>query len=334
MTITPRERVLMALAHQQPDRIPHHIEFTKGSQRRFETYFNDPQFELRLDNHLATIKALPPGFPREDRPGYLTDDFGTVWDRTTDDTLGVPLPLLPEPALAGYEFPDPRDPQRFAAFPQWCAANADKFRVLKVSHALFERAWAMRGFEQFMMDMALERVFTEELLTKITDYNMEILERSAPFALDAVWFGDDWAHQQGLLIAPQLWRELLKPHLARMFAKVREQNRTVMLHCCGSVESLLGELIEMGLQVFNPFQPEVMDVYAIKKKFGANLTFFGGMSIQQLLPFGTPEQVRRETRRMIDEVGRDGGYILSPAHALPPDVPPENIEAMLAEAHA
>jgi uroporphyrinogen decarboxylase len=114
-----------------------------------------------------------------------------------------------------------------------------------------------------------------------------------------------------------------------MYETVKAHGKKVIIHCCGKVDEILPELIELGVDLFNPFQPEVMDVYRIKKQFGGEIGFWGGISTQQLLPFGTPEQVREEVRRLLDKIGRDGGYIAAPAHAIPGDAKPENIDAMI-----
>lgn len=327
--MNPRERVLAALRHEQPDRVPYHIEFTTEARLRLAEFLGDPDFEAKLGNHMAMTKALAPGFPRTVRPDHFEDEFGVVWDRTLDKSLGLPRPVLVSPELAGYTFPDPDDPGRYAHLAAFVQDHPDQFRVVKLSHTLFERAWSFRGFQEFLTDLYLYPDFVEELLDRITEFNLRVLDNLRPFAIDAIFFGDDWAQQSGLLLSPDLWRQFFKPRMSQLFDRVHRHGWRVMLHCCGAVEELLPELIEMGLDVFNPFQPEVMDVYRIKREYGKDLTFFGGLSIQRLLPFGTPEEVRQETRRMIAEVGRDGGYILSPAHALPGDVPPENLLAMI-----
>jgi uroporphyrinogen decarboxylase len=130
-------------------------------------------------------------------------------------------------------------------------------------------------------------------------------------------------------MGPRFWREFLKPRLARLYARAREAGRIVSIHTCGDVTELLDELVEMGVNVFNPFQPEVMDILAVKSRYHGRLAFHGGMSIQRVLPFGTPEEVRRETRRLMNEIGRGGGYIFAPAHAVPADVPTGNVLAFL-----
>ena len=125
-----------------------------------------------------------------------------------------------------------------------------------------------------------------------------------------------------------MWREFILPPLKQMFTAVREAERFVILHSCGDVDELFDELIEAGLSCFNPFQPEVMDVYALLPRYRGRLAFHGGLSTQRMLPFGTPDDVRRETRRLL-ELGREGGYILAPAHDVEGDVPLENMLAMI-----
>jgi uroporphyrinogen decarboxylase len=142
-------------------------------------------------------------------------------------------------------------------------------------------------------------------------------------------FGDDWGHQRGLIMGKSLWKEMIGPRVRTMYQLVRSRGKRVFIHSCGKVEELFPDLIESGVDVFNPFQPEVMDVYEMKKEFGDSLSFFGGISTQKTLPFGTVSQVREEVKRLLDKVGKNGGYIASPAHDIPRDAKPENIAAMI-----
>ncbi|HNS19111.1 MAG TPA: uroporphyrinogen decarboxylase family protein [Sedimentisphaerales bacterium] len=147
--------------------------------------------------------------------------------------------------------------------------------------------------------------------------------------MDIFRFGDDWGHQRGVLMGPDLWRRFIKPRFRMMCELVKSKGKLVMLHSCGKVDELFDDLIECGLDIFNPFQPEVMDVFDVKKRYGDRLTFYGGISIQRTLPFGTVQQVRDEVRRLLDVVGADGGYIASPSHDIPGDAKPENLAAMI-----
>ncbi len=143
-----------------------------------------------------------------------------------------------------------------------------------------------------------------------------------------MYFGDDWGQQSGLQMGGRLWRTFLRPHLERMYGAVRRAGKFVMIHSCGDVDELFDDLIEMGVNCFNPFQPEVMDVGALLPRYRGRLAFHGGMSTQRTLPFGTPDEVRAETRRLL-ELGSAGGYLFAPAHDVEGDVPLENLLAMI-----
>ena len=142
-------------------------------------------------------------------------------------------------------------------------------------------------------------------------------------------FGDDWGQQHGLQMGPAHWRAFIRPRIARMYARVRAAGKYVFIHCCGKVEELFDDLVELGLNIFNPFQPEVMDVYALHAAYFGRLAFNGGVSTQRLLPFGSPHEVRTEVARMLHDLGARGGLVVAPAHDVPPDVPVENMLAML-----
>jgi uroporphyrinogen decarboxylase len=174
----------------------------------------------------------------------------------------------------------------------------------------------------------------DELLDRITDYNLALIQQAIQHGIDAVHLPDDWGSQRGLLMGPRLWERFLLPRLERLFRAAKEAGKFVSIHCCGKVQELFPQLLEIGLDCFNPFQPEVMDPYEMKRQWGDRLTFWGGVSTQRLLPYGTPDEVRAEARRLMREVGRGGGYILSPAHEVPGDARPENLMALIETVNA
>jgi len=165
----------------------------------------------------------------------------------------------------------------------------------------------------------------------VLEFNLEVIRLGLQACpdLDGVIFGDDFGTQTGVMMGPALWREMLAPRLARQYAAVRERGRKVFIHSCGKVDELFEDLVDMGLDCFNPFQPEVMDVFELKKRFAGRLAFYGGISTQQLLPYGTPEEVREKVAELLERLGREGGYIAAPAHAVPGDAPAENLHAMI-----
>ncbi len=328
--MTPRQRVSTALLHQQPDRTPYHIVFTKQMHQRMVDYLGDPGFLDRLGNHFTILRAEPTGARVEVRPNIWRDQFGVHWDRSVDQDIGVVMQYLVTPdTLHEFAFPNPDDPSRFAAYANLRQDYPDTFVVTNISFSLFERAWTLCGMETLLMAMIDDPDFVHQLLDRLLAWNLRLIEHACSYDIDAVMFGDDWGQQHGLIMGPALWREFIKPRIYQMYQAVRAHGKFVFIHSCGKVQQLFPELIACGLDVFNPLQPEVMDVAAIKQQYGAQLSFYGGISIQRTLPSATPQQTRDEVRRLIDVLGRDGGYVAAPAHAIPPDARVENVAAMI-----
>lgn len=325
---TPRERVGQAILRSQPDRVPYHFSYTVPARRKLETYYGTTDLDSVLGNHIVKYKARRPH--QEVRPNFWRDEWGVVWNQEVDKDIGVPEDyVLKHRSLDGCVFPDPLDPRRYAGLPAFIEANCDRFRVISVGFSLFERAWALRSMTELMVDMLQAPDFVDELLDAIMQYQLTVVNEMLKYNVDAVMFGDDWGQQSGLLFGPRLWRRFIKPRVARMYGAVKQAGKAVFIHCCGKVQSLFPDLIELGLDVFNPFQPEVMDPYEIKRQFGHALAFYGGLSVQKLLPFGTPHEIRDETRRLMDEVGQGGGFIIAPSHDMPGDIPIENMVAFV-----
>jgi uroporphyrinogen decarboxylase len=326
----PRERVWQSIRHRQPDRVPYHLSYTVPAREKLEAYYGTRDLDSALDNHLAKYKPRRPDAWQEVRPDYWRDEFGIVWNRTVDKDIGVvDQYLLQERTLAGYSFPDPHDPLRYQGLRTFVTQNPTRFRVVNLGFSLFERAWSLRGMFNLMIDMLEAPAWVDQLFDAIVAFDLGLIEEVIRYDIDAVMFGDDWGHQRGLLFGAPLWRRFIKPRLAQLYSAVHRGGKAVLIHSCGQVQELFPELIELGLDVFNPFQPEVMDLGKVKKEFGAELTFYGGMSIQRILPFCTPHQVRDEARRLMDEIGRGGGFIIAPSHDMPGDIPLENMVAFV-----
>ena len=167
-------------------------------------------------------------------------------------------------------------------------------------------------------------------MNAIAEYNIAQVREALKYDIDAIYFGDDWGMQRGLQMGPAVWHEYIYPVLKRMYGVVRDAGKYVMIHSCGDVDELFDDLIEIGLNCFNPFQPEVMDVAALLVRYRGRLAFYGGMSTQRTLPYGSFEDVRDETRRLL-ALGSAGGYVFSPAHDVEGDVPLENMLAFIEE---
>ncbi len=322
-----RERTLDALRHIQPDSVPYDIRFTSGARAKMAGHYGDPDFESKLGNCLTIVRL---NTHKEVAPDIWQDHFGARWNRSVDRDIGVVenVQITPE-NIDDYSFPDPDDPALYEGYRDRVSLRADTLAVVKLSYSLFERAWSLVGMENLLLHMIADKAFVNRLLDRILEYNVRVIENACVSDIDAVYFGDDWGQQTGLIMGPELWRELIRPRIREMYARVKSKGKLVFIHCCGQVAEIFPDLIECGVDVFNPLQPEVMDVYEMKERFGGDVSFYGGISTQRLLPFGTVEQVRDEVRRLLDKLGDGGGYIASPAHAIPPDARPENVAAMI-----
>jgi uroporphyrinogen decarboxylase len=322
-----REDVLNSIRHKQPDKIPYDIRFTIDARKKMVAYYDDPEFELKLNNCLTIVRT---NTHREVSPNIWQDQFGVKWDRTLDKDIGVVKDILITPQnLADFVLPDPDDPKIYRRIRQALPKKKNTLLTVKMSYNLFERAWSLAGMQNVFLYMLDNKDFLNKLLDKILEYNLRLIENTCKIDIDAILFGDDWGQQTGLLMGPQLWGEFIEPRIGEMYKSVKGHGKYVFLHCCGKIQEILPELIGCGLDVFNPFQPEVMDVYEMKRLFGDQLTFYGGISTQKTLPFANPQDVGDEVKKLIEVVGKNGGLIVSPAHAVPGDAKPENIARMI-----
>ncbi len=326
--MTKREVVKLVFDGKRPPYVPWNIAFTQEPLEALRHHYGTTDIDGVLGNHMAFLGS-PVGQIEHIGNGRYRDAFGAVWDKSVDKDIGVVEGcVLPEPTIAGYRFPDPRAPDFFKTIDSAIAAVPDRFRVFPIGFSLYERAWTLRGMENLMMDMIEHPAFVHELLGVIADHAIEQAEEALQHDIDAVYFGDDWGQQQGLQMGPDRWREFILPQLRRMYGAVRTRGRYVLIHSCGDVDEIFDDLIDAGINCFNPFQPEVMDTDALLARYRGRLAFYGGLSTQKILPFGTPDEVRAESRRLVER-GRAGGYIFSPAHAVEGDVPLANILACI-----
>jgi uroporphyrinogen decarboxylase len=327
--MTKKEAFKKVLRHEEVKPVPFSVKFTvEAKEKMFAKYGSG--FNEVTDTGSYVVASHTNNGWQEIKPGYFKDYFGVVWNKTKDRTLGmVDNPPIKDPSLAGFKFPDSENIPVYEFIKRDQKKYPDHFHMVSIGFTLFERAWSLVGMEELMMYFLTDPEFIKELMDKITDYNIGVIRRAAKLGVDCVHFGDDWGSQHGPLISPAMWREFVKPPFKRTCDAAREEGLLVSLHCCGNVEPIMDDIVECGVDVFDPFQPEAMDVWKLREKYRGRMAFWGGLSVQQTMPYGTPDDVRRETRRLLDEMAPGGGYILSPAHSISGDVPVENIEAFL-----
>jgi uroporphyrinogen decarboxylase len=325
-----KELVHRALSFEKVPRVPYAIDFTVPALQTLRSSAEGRALHDRMANDLILTPAIRVEWGVRDARGLYTDEFGLTWDRSMDPDIGIPRAFITPDNFSSVQWPDPCVPGRFDRLSESITRYPDRFQVMSVDFSLLERAWGLRGLENLYLDMIGQPDFAEALLDRILDFNLRIIEEGLTRfpQIDAVHFGDDFGDQNGVTIGAERWRQLIKPRIARQYQLVKSAGKKVSIHSCGCIEQILDDLVEIGVDLFNPFQPEVMDVDAVFHRYHGRLSFWGGISTQKLLPRATPTEVREQVGRLL-EMGRGGGYVIAPAHATPGDARGENMQEML-----
>ena len=366
--MTPRERVITALHHQEPDRVPFDLGGSGTTSLVAETYESlkahegissptaimfkafrvarlDEGTMRRLGSDLRPVTLRPPRnwSPPPSEPSTFVDELGIKWRQSSYsrgyywELAGHPLANATISDLDAYPWPDANDPGRYAGL-----AKEVRDLYQQTSYALmgdsgfkgfWEPAFMLRGLTQALMDLVQNPDFMHALLDKLFELNTAItkrfLEITGPY-LAAIRIVDDLATQTSALMSPATYRAMIKPYHKRFCEVIRQHtDATIFLHSCGNVTCLVGDLIDAGVQALNPVQVSAIpDVAGLKAKYGDRLSFWGGIDTQHVLPHGTPEEIREEVRLRIRQLGRGGGYVAAAVHNIQPDVSPRSIIAM------
>ena len=367
--MTHRDRILSALKHAEPDRVPLDLGSTGATTITVKAY-------ERLRAYLGLAVESPPvlwsfrsttvipdeailrHFDVDARPVLLgsplsrpdrklsedmfLDEWGVLWTRHGVSHFinsDGPFYSLTDPApqdLEKHNWPEPLDPGRFQGLGERARKlheETDYAVVLNLSNGPVHQCQYLRGYGTWLEDLLLRPVFAEALMDRVVDVLIQIanraLEEAGPY-VHLVTFGDDIATQNATLVRPDLYRKKIKPRHKALADTIHRHGKLLLFHSCGSVYTLVRDLIEVGVDVLNPVQVSAADMATsrLKREYGSELAFWGAIDTHRVLPRGTPEEVREEVKRRIDDLHGNGGYVLCAVHNLQPEVPPENVVAM------
>lgn len=329
--MTRREIVIKALQHVETEKLPYHVDFTEREFEKVSEELDDKNFMDKYSPYLHYWQywAYPDENP--DRKGFFTDDFGVTWNRTgADRDIGVvDNPVISEPDISLLPTPYLDEERIRRDCERILATKEDKFCFVGIGFSMFERLWSLCGIEDALVYMITDPDFVHELLDKVLEFNLKVIDIFNEYPFDGIYFGDDWGQQRGMIMGAPLWREFIKPRMKAMYDRAKKDGKFVLQHSCGHIEDVFDDLVEIGLDCYQTVQPEIYNLSEIKERYGNRLSFWGTISTQQALPNLSPEEIQQKIIDTVAIMRKGGGFILAPTHALPGDVPTENVIAML-----
>ena len=349
--MTSRERIITALSHKEPDIVPFSLGFgiNYPAKKALAEYMKKDIGELNVIlESLSDIRHVGPRYigPKDRNIGLTDGSYVDMWGvkrspvKNEKDTYmeisEYPLSSLSTvEELENYMFPD-IEWFDFSVIPEQIAAhdkNGD-YAIMLGNGNIFESSWYMRGFETLLADLLTEKEYVHWLLNKVTEFFTGYFRKALEAGngrIDLAFTADDIGAQNDLLISLSLWEEMIKPYHKRLNKVIHEYGAKIVYHSDGAVMKAVDSLIDMGIDVLEALQFDAggMNPVELKNRVGDRLSFHGGVSVQSTLPFGTPEEVEAEVRERIKVLGKSGGYILAPSHAVQAGTPPENIYTFL-----
>jgi uroporphyrinogen decarboxylase len=355
----PRDRVIAALNHEEPDRCPMQVSFTPEFAERLRTdlAMNEKVFNLSRGGHnphgggntyeleralgedmLLTSVGWANSYYQTG--ATYTDEWGVVWKSAPYETpygMGhyteiAEHPLADDGAISQYRPPDPQRPELYRDAGWTIDHFKEEYWIVGVTVCtIWETAWALRGYARLLSDLVTNPDVAESILEVPYRYHLAAAKKLVEMGVDMIWIGDDVGAQRSMIISPRHWRRYLKPRMANFIGTLKAINPKlkVAYHSDGNLLPIIPELIEIGLDVLNPIQPMCMDPAELKRLYGDRLCFWGTVDEQETLPFGSADDVRREIHARLQTIGQGGGLIIGPTHHVQLDTPMENFWAMV-----
>lgn len=341
--MTERENLLRAVRRDSPAHVPYCFSLCESQERNFRSQTGSLDYMEYFRMPFRYVEILPTTH-RQDYSMF----FRSLPEKTVIDEWGVahepsgmehftrmhhPMAGFISPRqVLDFPMPDVLADYRWEGFGQ--RVSETKARGLAAVYSavqIFEPAWYLRGLENLLLDMLSDDEMALACLDRMTGIQSALSARAAAGGVDIIVFGDDVGTQKGMMMNPELWRKWLKPGMKAAIAASKAENPDVVAyyHSDGVIYDIIPDLIEIGVDVLNPVQPECMDPALLKMQYGGRLSFWGTIGTQTTMPFGTPADVEDCVKRVIDTVGRGGGLVVAPTHLLEPEVPWENILALV-----
>ena len=356
----PRERILRAfrMIEGLPDRVPLQFDLSRNHLEYFAKKLNLPveitdnpyeDVTWRISgNNVRTAlgsDVVVTGASVSDDYKIVPDADGTWFNeygmrmrqgQVYVEVVGYPLADAATKAdIDAFTLPDPCAPGRYRDVERIVAQYKDNYFVIgDVEVTIFSLAQQLVGLEKLLVDMMLEAEYVQPLFEKCTAYQTRVAVELIKRGVDAIWYGDDFGTQNSLIMPPDIFETQVKPWYKLMNDSLKAVNPDILpiLHCDGAVRPLLNDFKEMGFDVFNPVQPDVPGHSAreLKEEFGDMFVFWGAIDQQHLLPYGTDSELEADIKEKIETLGKNGGYMIAPAHIIQDDVSHERVEKFIA----
>lgn len=347
--ITEREKILSYIRRETNKPVPYDIGFNTAAEEQYSKilqnksereYFGCPTRDVRPNLLKAKCEynfdfLYPQGVPK----GSYIDEWGICTQINEQGLVHVLNPMADfetEKDLIGYPFPEYQNPACYEDMTRQVKdIHANGYvAVAKAERLIFAMGRDLRGYENHMMDYYVNEQFNEALLDKILRCQLDLVRGMAGSGADIIWLSSDVASQENVFLSPDVYSKTVAWRMARLYSAAKEVNPDILCayHCCGNVVPIMEDILNFGIDILNPIQPESLDFPSFKKAYGDKLIFWGGISVQHVLPHGTQEEVRAAVRDAMAVLGEGGGYVVAPCNEVTEDIPFENLEAFVDEA--
>lgn len=343
MALTPRENFLKAMRRQDPDYIPVYFQLCPSLCEEFQKRTGLTDYEKYYNFNVRTFRLTPTQHPNDYsayhhslKPGFYIDEWGVGREPGSVahfTKMVPPMADFDDPEQV-WEFPLPdmlADYRWEPLYEKVLACKAEGYAPIYRSIQIFEYAWYLRGLDNMLADMIADEEMAEACLKRMADFQVQVTRKVAECGFDMIVFGDDIGTQKSMMMSMDLWRRWLKPDLKRVIDAAKAVNPDVLAyyHSDGVIYDAIPELIEVGVDILNPIQPECIDPDKVKQLYGDRLSFWGCVGTQTTMPFGTPDDVEACVKHLCEVVGKGAGLCIAPTHLLEPEVSFANVDALV-----